>query len=335
MVTKDDGSSYSGAHYDTSRTGDIAHPIAWKTGSKPKASATFTVTPVNTKKKVKIRGTGGGLWFPMQELMPSAGKITYVATASTNALPTTISAGKIDIAWQYSTDNGASYQPIGSSSNKAYVSLSGEGGIETVLHLACNYASGKSTSADAFTGIWDYFKTKAVARKDGLPMHYWLTTTHGDSSKADLIKNQDGRCGSWRQLFVDVLVIQSVNDVAAFRIVTKSGNVAINGKVVAATGKGFTIKPIAGQNTPLPWGPAVRGFTNHSVAKKGSSLYDPSYGEPYVASDTNQALIKWEDTAVEGFHYQYYDADTMSIEIEVLPNKVNLQETEEGVTAVP
>lgn len=138
-------------------------------------------------------------------------------------------------AWIISYTAGTSWEtnPISTTLNRVYVTatlpiLDATQRYLTTVHLSCKNAATYSTPEDIVTHIYTEFQDRDVRKVDvpeAVAMKYWgnpalyippypepgqplqviETNTH------NLLKWQDGRCGSWMNLFIDMLRVQGIN----------------------------------------------------------------------------------------------------------------------------
>ena len=211
---------------------------------------------------------------------------------------------------------------------------------ETLFNLSCVMANGMQSNTGATTAdealrwniivkTWDEFKDKSVLRMSGNPITYWMhQAAYNNNSSAGmdspyLLKQGDGRCQGWAELFRDVFLVNSIADLKQADIypyppmyTDPSGN-------LAAVAKDLIIKPanIAQGPTKIP----KNDFLNHAVmvwkcpfpklskesllsqqALIGAKVFDPSYGI-YVNSNR-----EWEIHSLAGVKYQRIDGAVMT-----------------------
>jgi hypothetical protein len=144
-------------------------------------------------------------------------------------------------------------------------------------------------------GIRSPSRSSIICESAGNHMTYWHQKTLDSATAAPgspnyipnldfasgLIKNDDGSCGSWAGLLMDVLRAQGVN-AYEFRITPTNG----------AKYAGFLVKSKAGQGGAL-----ADSFANHAVVELtpngGDTVYDPSYGTWFPSEQA------WMDGSVE------------------------------------
>jgi len=128
-IKEDNGSFYGTPQWDKGATQQI--PVAYASGDVPFISALLTIDCDNVPDSIMIRGIApDGMEFPgiKVEVQPSGSTIHDIAYPSTAAsIPFT--AGTIryfnpfKIGWDVSFDEGVSWRPADTSSNKLYVTL--------------------------------------------------------------------------------------------------------------------------------------------------------------------------------------------------------------------
>jgi hypothetical protein len=155
------------------------------------------------------------------------------------------------------------------------------------------------------------FYDRSVYRVDGTQMRYWENGAALATNTAGLIRDANGQCGAWAELFIDVLAAQGISGAKKIAVYAAS-NPGADGFLVkdwTFTGSGSSpgTSPYVwvvgvdaidspngapGQGNPNPPG----AFYNHFIVKYGNRYYDPSYGGPSYASQW-----EWEDASLDGF----------------------------------
>ncbi len=213
------------------------NPIAYVSGNQLFASVEINFDCDETPSEAYIRGVeSNGYDFPQQKVNISGNTMSYPMSASEITLP----LNKVDllefkIRWQVSIDGGTSWEDVGESENRLYVTWAlpipenpgdfntpgqepdpkqgtGYEHLETVFYLGCQYAKEKNSKQQIIDEIWDGFNQSNVKRADGQAMHYYQTWQCGNITSADLIKTKDGQCYSWAALFIDVLKTQGLTE---------------------------------------------------------------------------------------------------------------------------
>jgi hypothetical protein len=116
------------------------------------------------------------------------------------------------VEWQTSTDDGQSWQTVGESWNRAYVTLGNPETTpyETLLAIGTEAGAGATTPQDAVTKIWQPFADLNVKTAAGKQMTYYknwyveLSTDFHPDVKW-LLTNLDGDCNNWAALWIYTL----------------------------------------------------------------------------------------------------------------------------------
>ena len=213
---------------------------------------------------------------------------------------------------------------------------------ETVLHIGCINANGKSNDQQIVSSIWGGFTGLNVKRKDGTPLSYYRSYLTEATSVGMLLQQTDGQCGSWANFFQTALSSHGIDSdyimfkhqdrsVNGFLVKTwsfsgtgTSGNVNFpyvntfppNGNLVDSTqynwgspAEVLYITGTAGQNNPKP----ASLFNNHQIIRHNGIYYDPSYG-------IQHASIQSIDDSLSGFFI-----------INTTPNALFLQKNPAGI----
>ena len=326
-VVKDDGTPYRATpdapHWQ--KTDDPSYrpaPVVFAAGSPITVTATFAVEPADFAGDLYITGTGTDAQHPSHLVALNPQK----ATLTNGIASVTISAAtkkqvdmfdKMRIDWAYGfAKNGQFKQVTGVSEHQLYITLAApltSPVYHTLAHLGCLNASGEIAASPstlpsgeekrgAIAAIWEEFQNLEVMRISAdEPMKYYGSYSSSNIeplpdeffTTAGLLKNGDGRCSAWANLFVDLLRTQGIASGVVKEILPKETPEL--GEIV-----GFSMRSLPlllgqgqGQNVPLHAGP----FPSHAVVMldNASHIYDPSYGRDY------SNLMRWEDFTVETF----------------------------------
>ena len=194
---------------------------------------------------------------------------------------------------------------------------------ETVLHIGCANANGKSNEQQIVSCIWGGFTGRNVKRKDGTPLSYYRSYLTEVTSVGMLLQQTDGQCGSWANFFQTALSSHGIDSdyimfkhqdhsVVGFLVKTwsfsgtgTSGNVDFpyintlppSGNLIDSThynwGSPAEVLYIAGttgQNNSKP----ASLFNNHQIIRYNGIYYDPSYG-------IQHSSIQSVDDSLSGF----------------------------------
>ena len=336
-MSSDGGSPYSPDWVASRPNEDMGHPISYKVSSSVTVAAKFLV-PSGSAGTVKVRGSGGGLTFPEQQCPVSSGSCPYTGSAS-GTLGSTISNGALSIQWEYSVNNGSwsavagGQNQDGTSSNKVYLTLLGQGGRETLLDVACRGNNGNdgSDKQTVLNGIWSVYASEmpaGVAAVKGDTLKYWPNGyATGEYFTTDqLLTYKAGRCGAWADFFKDANAVQTITarelDVNPSRNAPPTQDMINQGIIIVMTDKngdrrGLVVNSnLDGQGNPNP--PNAFSRNSHALGyvseQAPNTIYDPSYGyaTPAGITSLDAAKIKWEDHAVSGVYTWYQNnAGTM------------------------
>jgi hypothetical protein len=86
---------------------------------------------------------------------------------------------------------------------------------ETVLHISCTAARGETAVTNTISEVWTDgdFDDRDVRRKDGTLMKYYANSAapyNTPMTLDELLKQANGRCGTWQELFLDTLWVQGI-----------------------------------------------------------------------------------------------------------------------------
>jgi len=184
---------------------------------------------------------------------------------------------------------------------------------ETVFHIGCTKANGKSQESQIVSSIWSAFSGLSVKRKGAnTTMKYYgaYINTGFIFDTFGLLSNDDGRCGSWSDFLFDILNAQGITSIQRGIFVDSSTDGFLVNKWI------FSAPTPSPPNANFPYrvylyppsppltegvwtGTGINGqgpnsrprsiFANHAVVQVGSMIYDPSYGVSYTANG-------WETT---------------------------------------
>ncbi len=219
--------------------------------------------------------------------------------------------------WACGSQKNGQFKPItGTSENQVSVTLGDPATsplYHTLVHLGCKNAKGEidalpstlpsgEEKRGAIAAIWEEFRDLRVTRiSTDMPMQYWgpyssqnLESPPDDFfTTAGLLKNGDGRCYAWANLFVDILKAQGIAVASVKEIRTKDAMFDQE----LWMGDGFWVNEFLEAQGPNEH-PYTGPFTHAVIMlEHSSSIYDPSYGKAY------SNLVAWEDLTVNMFRY--------------------------------
>jgi hypothetical protein len=369
VITADDESeTYTAPHWvDNSNQlngnaddpGDVKRPVAFTRNTKPKVSAKWIVQPSGLNVSFKLKGqVPNCISFPSTIATLNGNELTITGVESAAAFVNEVSFfDPLEISWQFSVDNGATWLDAGTSDNQVYVTLSDPltTVYHTLAHLGCKNAQGETTEANTTAKIWQEFTDRDVRRVDGLQLTYYTSYLCSYITTADLLTHGDGQCGAWAKLFLDMRKVQGIADTDEYVIFLPIpppgipqeyvGFIVKNWTFTGVGSSGHTNYPyfnlpdnpfigtssynwrfaevneangIPGQGNPNP----ASMFNNHQVVISGE-YYDPSYGVKY------QSLDDIDDTAIAGYYLGpvLYPVDEPVVDLDLNGNgnKTDLQ----------
>jgi hypothetical protein len=245
----------------------------------------------------------------------------------------------------------------GDTGHRTYVTLGAPATTmrqETLFDIGSRNADGETVAADATEKIWGEFTDRIVRKVDtssGLPngaqLSYYEDYECSNISSAALLEFEDGQCGSWARLFLDILKAQSIDqpgDFVVFRqinsygvpdadlgFLVKNWNFSATGNsgnaqfeflgipdspFITATSYNWLYSEVSdqagtpGQKTANP----ASLFNNHQVALIGGNYYDPSYGVKYTS------LNQIDTNAISGY---FLVDDTLAVDESVVGVDLN------------
>lgn len=321
------------------------HSVAYTKNKEPKIEKIVIEmgydlsTLTDSTPTVKLKGTYPDNGTFAEKTVPTlATEITLTDMTGTGVI-----ADKIDyiddfkITWQIVIDDNPAFEvKYGDDNtlkgNEMYVTgadPSGNSLLETVIHIACTKAKGQTSDSGIISGIWGYFETRAVTRKDtNITLQYYGNWSTQNVTTPDLIKYRDGQCSSWTKLFLDTLKAHGINTSNSYIMVgwrataNNTNGILVQNWRFSGTGKSglapvypyiniltvganfyapesssyvyqevFPPSSIKGQNN----GNTPKSFNNHQFAQIGGVYRDPSYG----TSNAND-----RDFGLGGYYYR-------------------------------
>ncbi|NJL26867.1 MAG: hypothetical protein HC897_02785 [Thermoanaerobaculia bacterium] len=252
-VSEDGGESYVGPHWrdssspldgDADDPGDHRFPVSYTRNNPLELAVTFAFEPtVNLEIPVKLRGFGSaGLVIPETLASAENGKIRASGLTTMGVLPDEIRRfDPLEITWQISLDDGASWLEAGKSENRLFVTLADpitSPLYETLLDVGTRNADGQTTAEAAVAAIWADFAgpIPGVRRKlldghnraDGTEMRYWVEEGSEiypevyafcqtfqamiNPTPDDPRLNGIGTCNAWARVFHETIRAQGISD---------------------------------------------------------------------------------------------------------------------------
>ena len=191
---------------------------------------------------------------------------------------------------------------------------------ETVLHIGCTNANGKSDDQQIVSSIWNEFTDCSVIRKGGLdPMTYWGSaafdsTYSRQQGTRQLLRLNGGRCGDWAPFFCDLLAVHGIalQKKVIYIQYESVGFLVKNWKFESEGTSGNSIFPFLQTEYTKCYGIPGQGndnpkayFTNHALvwSPNMKTLFDPSYGSLIETSDSIEYAIRcYQINSFSGFY---------------------------------
>lgn len=321
-------------------TGDRNYPIAFTRNSQPQIGGKFKFDKLPQGKTFYIKAESNAIVKTLPiAFQTSAGptQVDIVQELSPDAFPNEIKfynasdGSAFKIKWMLSID-GQNFKEFAETKHTLYLvwkdpiltAIPAAARKETLYNVGCRNAQGKGNvpEKDIVTAIYADFQDQEVYRvepatgdKRAVEMSFWGDPAEMGSATHLLLKDGDGKCGSWCMFFIDVLRSQGIN-AQLKAVVPKPPTVAqfqasvdqfappgvgyaapalrlyINTWVIPANP--FASTPgfgIASQGIPN----SQKRFNDHGLVEYDNELYDPSYGHVPVGN-----LKDWEKKALAG-----------------------------------
>ena len=237
-IRKDNGTGiYSSPQWVT--TGSVKNPVAYVSGTAPKAAATFTIDCATVPDSVWVRGNASdAIAFAAKHVAVanSSGSIhtfNYPSTTGSHVFtPATVRFFKpFAIDWEISFDNGSTWKAIGTTENTLYVTRSAPQNetsefkwFHTVYDLSCRNAQTKSTDTDIISSVWSEFTDHVVLNWNNDSLFYYKIMNSPNVTLATLLKYRDAECYTFAQLFLASIKIQGVVRTNNYVYITPQGN---------------------------------------------------------------------------------------------------------------
>ncbi len=197
---------------DTNDPGDRAIPVAFVRNSQMSISATFVSNPASFPTGTGwVRATGpDGLNVPETSFSVTGTSASISATAVAQAFGNAVNYyGDYSLSWEYSSDNRATWTPLGSSANELFVTLaqSVTTTYHTLIYLSTVSSVGATTDAEVLADTWQQFTGRNVHTRSGDQLYYYkdwkIEGSVADAAK--LIEVKDGPCYAWVKFFLGSL----------------------------------------------------------------------------------------------------------------------------------
>ncbi len=367
-INKDTGGSYSGAAWrddDLDGNSDLTnanadsskkyHPLAYRSTSTMSATAVFKPnclksSPVDDKDFItaydveaavkKVRFTPYSFWSSNNWSSPTSfnmGGTTVTAASTFNSSAQVGYHSSFELAWEVGFgESGTSEDNLSwersYSEHELYLTYNAATpSYETVFHISCTNANGKSSESQVVSSIWSGFNGRNVKRKDKVALTYYRSYLITVTSVGGLLAGTDGQCGSWADFFQTALSVHGItSDYILFTPLSSAGEGFIvktwsfaetgtsgdvdfpyanafptNGNIVDSTQYHWgTPEEVsytsgtAGQNNSKP----ASLFNNHQIIRHGNVYYDPSYGIQHNSlqsiDDSLSGFFKMNSTAL-------------------------------------
>jgi len=245
------------------------------------------------------------------------------------------------LEWEISFDSGASWTSAGKTDNRIYVIMRRQANyLETHYHLACKNADGLSDPVEIRDAIWQDFEQKNVRRKpldgfnnvDDQQLKYWAwwpsgnapnqtpnvsppssyegTERYGNWNRTgfNLIALKDGPCQTWVILLMELTNQLQGGQMLRFRVTVDESKFTPTAEGNSVTGYHWMELNANSRGQGMPVPPNKTIFNNHSVAKWGEEIFDPSYGRRFNRES------EWESESVDIFPIHEGDQDLWEAE---------------------
>jgi hypothetical protein len=325
IVSRDDGTPYSGADWKPEKR----QPVAYVGGEKATVKASWEVNRSGDDvDDWRVRGVmSGGDDFIAEIGGPETcvTKVNREIMLSATAADLAFYADLVQyypnfkIRWEFSFDKGLTWHKCatGVSDNMMYVTYGEPQSVmyHTPLHIGCYNASGMDEPDQIVASIWQEFSDKSVRKVnwqtgefEGDDLRYF-----GDRNPRvtmeSLLEHGDAWCGAWADFFFKIHALQ---DIAVDHVVIKPGE---------GHGSAFVVKNLVFNDAhdelgefPYLWGrghdevvfgkeysaqggvPVLHSFFDHGMIRYKGRLYDPSFG-----GEIYESLHAWEEDRLDGY----------------------------------
>ncbi|MEM4205016.1 MAG: hypothetical protein QXS54_13190, partial [Candidatus Methanomethylicaceae archaeon] len=198
-------------------------PYAYVAGAKMEFEVTFRIVnnQLDLGTTIWIKGDGPGLYDvdPIEvKLVTKGAGANYRLRGSLNrkfAPATTQAYIPFVISWYWATSRDAtSWHAVENESRGIIYVTHAKPQVAKLRHTVVNLGSvaahGKDKVADIIEAVWAKFSTREVKRTDGQVLTYYKSYSASATTADELLKEGDGQCGSWSELFIQVLLAQGI-----------------------------------------------------------------------------------------------------------------------------
>ena len=304
------GVAYPTPHWTT----NYSAPVCYTRNTHMQVAAIFGVEPSTWSGPVVVYGDSSGPKLRATTNTASGGTLT-VSLTSTNAFVNQVDyLNPMSIDWSYSPDYGTNWCTAGTSTNRAYVTLSNPIALvyHTVVHIDCVNAAGQTTTNGTADAIFQEFTDRVVRRVyDSAQMTYWASSQMGGTETGEILQRTDanGNCQAWSGMLRDCFRVQGINAdrIRALPVSASDNSILVKSwsfnEPPSGTGTypyvvgtdAFDQNGIPGQGNANPPG----AFNGHWITRCNDAYYDPSYGTAKVTG-TNKDKT-YEDGALDGY----------------------------------
>ncbi len=340
-------------HYESKDKEIITKPVAYVKGSQLEVSLSFEILEnIESDDDIKIRGSIPALSSKDDDIEYEIPETTPLRSSSSESNTYTVSNLKsgvnfpntieyydpLKIVWEIYVDG--KWKKLSTTEVKIMIlNINPQLGdvllFETIADIGCRNASGLSGEAEIVSEIWNDFKKTGnysvpqVKNASGDILTYWKNggDNNGEGQYlSGLLKNNNGVCRTWAELYYYVLKAQGINNINIYEIRSRytniddgyGGSIFTKSVLLQETAEG--IQP---EEFNYIWGTSMNGceansikasgqgnqtppceFSNHFVVVyNNAQLYDPSYGTgPFIHSDESlEQESEWEANSVGGF----------------------------------
>lgn len=337
----DGGSDLTNANADSSKK---YHPIAYRSTSTMSATAVFKPNclksnPANDKDFItaydveaavkKVRFTPYSFWsWGNDWSTPVTLSMGGTSVTAANALSSSAKVGydgSFELAWEVgfgeagTADGSLSWERSYSEHELHLTFNAATSSYETVFHISCTNADGKTSESQIVSSIWSGFSGRNMKRKGStITLTYYGSAALGGGynlgaqGTAQILRLNSGRCGDWSKFFIDVVGAQGISAAEITVQPILSDGILVKNWIFP------TAEDIPGNSYPYYMNNVVRGtgipgqglatpgaawFNNHALAQYGTTVFDPSYGVTYIAGSTFKHAF--ETAALDGYTTTY------------------------------
>jgi hypothetical protein len=219
---------------DADDPGERKYPIAYVQDTPPTIAGTIKVKPSGLtavsgfSAKIKVTGPGN-IEIDATAAIIATDEIMLPATASSGNFAQEIDyLNPMPLSWKVEVNDKGHWCEAGETANRTYVTLGAPATTmrqETLFDIGCRNADGETAPTATTAKIWTEFTDRIVQKVNpatGMPtgtqMTYYANYNPLDSNGASvctapqLLKANDGQCGSWADLFIRIRQVQGIDD---------------------------------------------------------------------------------------------------------------------------